>query len=212
MQNDTAEEEVTANISTDETVEESSVEVRADDSYGDDEEKFISQKELDRILQKRLKRQEDQLLKKYADYDQRVSESENFRKIQDEKSTDSERWEKERDQLLSSLKERDEKLTRLERENLIADLASEKGLPKGFWKRVQGDDADEIAEDMDSIIKDLGIKADRGSSKDKTPSTPKGAFYGGGGETEDPDPDTDSIVSKIPRGPQIRVDKPRAYK
>lgn len=211
MQND-IEEAIT--VTADDAAEESyeaPAEERVTDS--DDDEKFISQKELDRILQKRLKRQEDQLLKKYADYDQRVSESENFRKIQDEKSTDSERWEKERDQLLSSLKERDEKLTKLERANLIADLASEKGLPKSFWKRVQGDDADEIADDMDSIIKDLGLKADREASKEKTPSTrTKSAFYGGGGETEDPDPDTDSIVSKIPRGPQIRVDKPRAYK
>jgi hypothetical protein len=184
--------------------------VGADD---DSDEKFISQRELDRILQKRLKRQEDQLLKKYSDYEQRVADSEAFRKIQDEKSTDAERWERERDQLLSSLKERDEKLTKLERSNLIADLASEKGLPKSFWKRVQGDDPEEIAEDMDSIIKDLGIKADRESSKEQTPKAPRrAAVYGGGGETEDPDPDTDSIVSKIPRGPQIRVDKPRAYK
>jgi hypothetical protein len=177
------------------------------------EEKFISQKELDRILQKRLKRQEDQLLKKYSDYDQRVNESDNFRKLQDEKSTDAERWEKEREKLLSSLQERDEKLTKLERSNLIADLASERGLPKSFWKRVQGDNEDEIAEDMDSIIKDLGLDQDREKSKAKTPTARKsGSVYGGGGETEDPDPDTDSIVSKIPRGPQIRVDKPRAYK
>lgn len=179
-----------------------------------DEEKLVPQKELDRIVQKRLKRQEEQFLKKYSDYEQRVADSEAFRKIADEKSTDSERWEKERDQLISSLKERDEKLTKLERENLIADLASERGLPKSFWKRVQGEDPDEIADDMDSIIKDLGLKADREEpSKEKTPRTrAKSAFYGGGGETEDPEPDTDSIVSKIPRGPQFRVDKPRAYK
>jgi hypothetical protein len=208
MENDIEEAVVAADERPEDSQEESGSLV---DDGGDDEEKFISQKELDRILQKRLKRQEDQLLKKYSDYEQRVSESENFRKIQDEKSTDAERWEKERDQLLSSLKERDEKLTKLERENLIADLASEKGLPKSFWKRVQGDDAEEIADDMDSIIKDLGLKADREASKEKTPRA-KSAFYGGGGETEDPDPDTDSIVSKIPRGPQIRVDKPRAYK
>jgi hypothetical protein len=86
-------------------------------------------------------------------------------------------------------------------------------LPKSFWKRVQGDNEDEIAEDMDSIIKDLGLDQDREKSKAKTPTSRKsGSVYGGGGETEDPDPDTDSIVSKIPRGPQIRVDKPRAYK
>jgi hypothetical protein len=177
------------------------------------DEKFISQRELDRILQKRLKRQEEQLQKKYSDYEQRVADSDAFRKIQDEKATDSERWEKERDQLLSSLKERDEKLTKLERANLIADLASEKGLPKSFWKRVQGNTEEDIAEDMDSIINDLGLKADREASKEKTPAPrKKAAYYGGGGETEDPDPDPDFIVSKIPRGPQIRVEKPRAYK
>jgi hypothetical protein len=171
------------------------------------EEKLISQKELDRILQKRLKRQEDQLVKKYSDYEQRVADSEAFRKLQDEKATDAQRWEKERNQLLSSLQERDEKLTKLERSNLIADLASERGLPKSFWKRVQGDNEEEIAEDMDSIIKDLGLDKDREVSKEKTPSArKKSTVYGGGGDTEEPDPDTDSIVARIPRGPQIRVD------
>lgn len=178
------------------------------------EEKFISQKELDRILQKRLKRQEDTLVKKYADYEERVAESENFRKLQSEKATDAERWEKEREKLLASLQERDTELTKLQRANLIADLASERGLPKSFWKRVQGDSEDEIAEDMDSIVKDLGIKSgDAGKENTPKASAPKkGTVYGGGGETEDPEPDTDYIVSKIPRGPQIRVDKPRAYK
>lgn len=210
MDNDTQE----TVVSPDETlaVEES---VAAEPQVEDEaDEKFISQKELDRILQKRLKRQEDQLLKKYSDYEQRVADSEAFRKLQDEKATDSERWEKERNQLLASLQEKEEKLTKLERANLIADLASERGLPKSFWKRVQGDNEDEIAEDMDSIIKDLGLDRDRETSKDKTPSPrKKAAVYGGGGETEDPDPDTDSIVARIPRGPQIRVDnKARAYK
>jgi len=208
LQDETDETIVVSETDTEENV--SAIEVEDTN----DEEKLVPQKELDRIVQKRLKRQEEQFLKKYSDYEQRVADSEAFRKIADEKSTDSERWEKERDQLISSLKERDEKLTRLERENLIADLASERGLPKSFWKRVQGEDPDEIADDMDSIIKDLGLKADREEpSKEKTPSTRrKSAFYGGGGETEDPEPDTDSIVSKIPRGPQFRVDKPRAYK
>lgn len=206
MQNDIEE---TADL-TENPVDVSQEGVMVDGGEEEADEKFISQKELDRILQKRLKRQEDQLLKKYSDYEQRVADSESFRKLQDEKATDSERWEKERNSLMASLQERDEKLTRLERSNLIADLASEKGLPKSFWKRVQGDDAEEIAEDMDSIIKDLGLKADRESGKEKTPA--RKSVYGGGGGTEDPDPDTDSIVSRIPRGPQIRVDKPRAYK
>lgn len=177
------------------------------------EEKLISQTDLDRIVQKRLKRQEEQFLKKFGDYEERVKESESFRKLQDEKSTDAERWEKERNQLLSTLQEKDQALTKLQRANLIADLASERGLPKTMWKRVQGETEEEIAEDMDSIINDLGLKkAASDASKEKTPATRKGTVYGGGGETEDPDPDTDAIVSKIPRGPQIRIEKPRAYK
>ena len=177
------------------------------------EEKMISQKELDRILVKRLKRQEDQFTKKFADYEQRVEESENFRKMQDEKATDSQRWEKEREALQAALHERDEKLTKLERANLIADLATEKGLPKSFWKRVQGDSEEELEADMDSIIKDLGLDMGQGDGKKKTPPAPrKKALYGGGGDSEDPDPDTDNIVSNIPRGPQLRVDKPRIYK
>jgi hypothetical protein len=178
------------------------------------EDRLVSQKELDKIIQRRLKRQEEQFLKKYADYDDRVSESENFRKLQSEKATDAERWEKEREKLLASLQERDTELTKLQRSNLIADLASEKGLPKSFWKRVQGDNEESIAEDMDSIIKDLGLDKPGDAGKETTPKAPKkGAVYGGGGETEDPDPDTDTIVSNIPRGPQIRIDnKHRAYK
>ncbi len=172
------------------------------------EEKFVSQKELDRILQKRLKRQEEQFLKKYSDYDDRVKDSEAFRALQDEKATDSERWERERNQLLASLKDREDKLNKLERANLIADLASERGLPKSLWKRVHGETEEEISEDVQSIIDDLGLNKDREESK-VTPAAPRkkrGAVFGGGGETDDPDPDTDSLVARIPRGPQIRVD------
>lgn len=201
------------NVSDDEGLIPDSV---TEDNDSSEEERSVSQKELDKIIQRRLKRQEEQFLKKYSDYDERLAESESFRKIKDEKATDAERWEKEREKLLVSLQERDTELTKLQRANLIADLASERGLPKSFWKRVQGDNEDEIAEDMDSIIKDLGIDKSGVSSKENTPksssSPKKSTVYGGGGETEDPEPDTDYIVSKIPRGPQIRVDKPRAYK
>jgi len=178
------------------------------------EEKFVSQKELDRILQKRLKRQEEQFQKKYSDYEDRVRESESFRKLQDEKATDAERWERERNQLLANLQDKEDKLTKLERANLIADLASERGLPKSFWKRVQGETEEEIVEDMQSILGDLALTKEAREESKATPAPRKrGAVFGGGGETDDPDPDTDSLVAKIPRGPQIRVDnKARAYR
>lgn len=183
-----------------------------DDSSDESEDKLISQKELDRVLQKRLKRQEDQFKKQYADYEQLKADAEAFRSLQDEKATDAERWEKERSQLLSTLQEREERLTKLERANLIADLATEKGLPKSFWKRVQGETEEELAEDIESIINDLpsnlGVK---GNGK-ATPGARKGSVYGGGGEGEAPEPDTDELVSRIPRGPQLRIDKPRSYK
>ena len=60
MENDI--EEAVVVEATDERSDDSQVESvePLDLDGGDDEEKFISQKELDRILQKRLKRQEDQ--------------------------------------------------------------------------------------------------------------------------------------------------------
>lgn len=178
-----------------------------------DEIRQISQAEFDKIIQNRLKRQEQQLLKKYADYDDRVKESESFRELQAEKATDSERWEKERAKFLSDLQERDTELSKLQRANLVADLATERGLPKSFWKRVQGDTSEEIAEDMDSIISDLGLN--KGEDKKDTGKTTQkrgGSVYAGGGAPEDQDPDTDAVVSNIPRGAQIRVDKSRAYR
>jgi len=184
--------------------------VTPSDSDGADE-KFISQKELDRILQKRLKRQEDQFKKQFGDYDILKADAEKFRELQDEKATDSERWEREKAQLLTAVQERDEKLNKLERAALITDLATEKGLPKSFWKRVSGDSPEEIEEDIDQIISDLGVTKD--DSKEKTPTKkPAKRVYGGGGESESPDPDIASIVSKITRGPQLHVEKPRSYK
>jgi hypothetical protein len=175
------------------------------------EEKMVSQAELDRILQKRLKRQEETLSKKYADYEQLKEDADQFRKLQDEKSTDSERWEREKNGLMASLQEKETELTKLQRAALVTDLATEKGLPKSFWKRVSGDSPEEIEEDINSIIDDLGITKDTGK---ETPSKKpaKRTVYGGGGENETPDPDIEQLVSKIPRGPQFRIDKPRTYK
>lgn len=175
------------------------------------DEKLITQAELDRILQKRLKRQEEQLKKQYADYDQKAADAEAYRKLQDEKSTDAERWEKERQKFLTDLQERDEKLTKLERNNLIADLATDRGLPKSLWKRVTGDSEDDIADDIDSLIKDLKLDDKPAEGGGKTPGNKK-SLHGGGGKDEDPDPDTDELVSRIPRGPQLRIDKPRTHK
>jgi hypothetical protein len=179
-----------------------------EDDSDEPKEKLLSQQEVDRILQKRLKRQEDQLLKKFGDYDTLKTDAENFRKLQDEKATDAERWEREKAQMMASLAEKDEKLTKLERSTLIADLATERGLPKSFWKRVSGESEEDIAEDIDSIIHDLdlGKKSKDEDGKDETPKkkpAPK-KVYGGGGENEDPEPDIDKIIADIPRGPQPR--------
>jgi len=185
------------------------------DSSGNAEEKLITQQELERILQRRLKRQEEQFKKQYADYDTFKSEAEEYRKLKSEKATDAERWEQERQKLVADLQEKSERLTKLERANMIAEIASEKGLPKRLWKRIKGDSEEEIAEDIDALLEDLDLAKpkDQGDSKKETPAPKKkGAMYGGGGETEDPDPDTDELVARIPRGPQLRVDKPRTYK
>lgn len=205
-------DQVDPKLEVDETADTDTEETDESPANGKDDpgEKMISQDQLDKILQKRLKRQEDQLMKKFADYDERVAESENYRKLQDEKSTDAERWEREKSKLLADLQSRDTKLATLERATLVADLATDANLPKSFWKRVQGDSEEDIAADIADIVKDLGLDKDRDESKGtpkKSPANRPGTTFGGGGEGEDPDPDTDAIVAKIPRGPQIRVSR-----
>lgn len=204
------EEEVT-------TPEDSAEDSGAEDLGAEDraKEKTLTQEDVDRIVAKRLKRQEEQFKKQYADFDKFKADSEAFQKIQDEKATDSERWERERERLAKALQDKDEQLSKLQRANLIADLATEKGLPKSMWKRVQGDSEEDIAEDIESLVNDLkGSRPDQGGGKEDAGGGKKkaGRVYGGGGEGEDPDPDIAEIVSKIPRGPQLRVDKPRTYK
>lgn len=171
------------------------------------DEKLFSQADIDRVLTKRLKRQEEALTKKYADYDSLKEAADAYSKIQDEKATDAERWEKERAKLLADLQDRDTSLNQLQRANLVADLATDAKLPKSFWKRVQGDTEEDIAEDIKSIITDLGIDVS-GDGKDKTPNkapAKKAPAFGGGDRNPDPEPDTDAIVASIPRGPQLRV-------
>lgn len=181
-----------------------------DDSKDEPQEKVFSQQDVDRVLQKRLKRQEEQLKKQFADYDTLKNDAAEYRKLQDEKATDSERWERERTDLMAKLQERDDKLTKLERATLIADLATERGLPKSFWKRISGESEEDIAEDIDSIVHDLNLDKkpeEKPESKEETPKkkpAPK-KVYGGGGESEDPEPDIDQIVAAIPRGPQVRT-------
>lgn len=194
---------------TGEHVDLDSVELTDDsgDSGDQAEERSISQKELDRILQKRLKRQEDAFKKQFADFDKYKAEAEEFRKLQGEKSTDSERWEREKADYVAKIAAHEDQLNKLQRVNLIADLATERGLPKSMWKRVHGDTEEEIAEDIDAMIHDLGPQ---GGSKD-TSTSRKGKVFGGGGESEDPEPDVAKLVASIPRGTQPRVDKPRIY-
>lgn len=185
-----------------------------DQSEKTEDEKLIPQSELDRILQKRLKRQEDQLLKKYADYDQLKEAADAYQKIQDEKASDAERWEKRIAAIEAERNSMQSELTKLQRTALVADLAADAGLPKSMWRRVSGETPEEIEEDIADLVNDLGITK---GSKEDTPakrnaSKQRREVYGGGGENERPDPDTDAIVAAIPRGPQIRVDKPRVSK
>ena len=171
-------------------------------------ERVFTQDDLDRVVKERLKRQERQIRKQYADYEELKELAEKYREIENEKLSEAERWERERSSLLSRANELEQKLKKVERERLIADLATEAGLPKSLWGRVQGDDEDEIAEDIQALVKDLGLTKDKQQAQDgKSRSGGSKRMYGGGGDHEEPDPDVDAIVARIPRGAQIRIDK-----
>ena len=53
------------------------------------EEKAFSQADLDRLLQKRLKRQEDTFKKQLEDFEKYKADADSYQKLQNEKATDS---------------------------------------------------------------------------------------------------------------------------
>lgn len=156
-------DETTAVISSDEAAAGVAVEDAADFSavssgqQADDDasadEKFISQRELDRILQSRVERANKSAEKKYLKQMEEMASK--LKDYEDAQLSADEKKEKRLSELQKALDEANDRYTKLERTRLIESLAQEMGLPKKFWSRVQGATDDEIISDINDMLEGL---------------------------------------------------------
>lgn len=153
---------------------------------------FNSHKEFQDFMDKKIQERVARVEKKYApvveERDKLKTTVDEWTPVIDATKTDAQRWETEKASY-------DEELNALrafkadsERMNLVRQLAEDKGLPARLVSRVQGDDADSITADIDSLLEDLaesgqkisGFKPQPREQQQKQKLSP-----GGGEESED---------------------------
>lgn len=167
------------------------------DASKEDITSFVNDK-----VQKRLAREKakyDPLVQEHAKL---KAEVERLKPLEDANKTDLQRWEDERANLAKELEEHRAFRAQQERNNLVREIADEKGLPTRFINRVQGDDADSITADIDDLLTVLndGKPTKPASRKPVDPDEkPGGKGYGGGGSKSDTDDKAvvDNVIKKF---------------
>lgn len=134
---------------------------------GEADERFISQRELDRILQSRVERANKSAEKKYSKQIEDLAAK--IAAYEDQKLSAEEKKDKRLTELESSLAEATERYTKLERTRLVETLAREMGLPEKFWSRVQGTTDDEIISDINDMLEGLPREKANGAIPSQTP-------------------------------------------
>lgn len=141
-------------------------------------------------VQKRLAREKAKYDPIIAERDILKTRVEELEPLEKATQTDTQRWESERTFLTTELEELRQFRTQQERNNLVRELADEKGLPTRFISRVHGDDAESITADIDDLMTVIndGKPTKPASRKPVDPEEEPGSKgYGGGGSKTDTD-------------------------
>ena len=127
-----------------------------------------------------------------------LAELEKLRAAQDSSKSDM-------DKLKESIAELNKRAERAEREALVAKVAQAKKLPAAIANRLSGSTQEELEEDADTLIKELGL-ADKDEPDDKSPDEPeprrglgrpKEALKPGASNEGDDTPDYEKIAERI---------------
>jgi hypothetical protein len=153
------------------------------------------------IVEKRLARERKKVEPLVAEHATLKAEVERLKPLEDATKTDAQRWESEKQTLAQELAELREFRSKAERTNLVREIADEKGLPAQFVSRVRGNDADEIAADIDDLLNVLN------DGKPRKPASPKPKEadadergkkgHSGGGGDDDDTFDAKALAQKI---------------
>ena len=179
----------------------------SDDSTVDDGKPitFKSQAELDKVIQERVGREKKKATALQETNDKLSARVQELEPLEVATQTDTQRWEKEKKQLVERNAELEAYYSNNERANLVREIATAKGLPDGFLNRVSGDTPEDIEADVDSLLETLNgsVKATKPAAttkprEDKTKSTK--ASHGGGDSDDDSLPPISDLAMAMRKG------------
>lgn len=134
------------------------------------------------------------------------AEVEELRPLKAATQTDSERWEAKLQEVSQELEELRSFRSARERDDLIRDLAEEKGLPTRFVSRIKGGDAEEIAADIDDLLNVLSLEDGKATKKKPASQKPKAAdedsssgrgYSGAGGGDDDEEITAEAVLKRL---------------
>lgn len=157
------------------------------------------------LVTKRLARERKKYDPILEEHGKLKAEVEELRPLRAATQTDAERWEAEKSQLAKELEELRSFQQSRQRDDLVREIAEEKGLPSRFVSRIKGADADEIAADIDDLLNVLSLEDGKATKKKPSSLKPKesdedesskGRGYSGAGGSDDDEEITAEAVLK----------------
>jgi len=157
------------------------------------------------MVTKRLARERKKYDPIVEEHGKLKSEVEELRPLRAATQTDSERWEAKIQEVTQELEQLRSFRSARERDDLVRELAEDKGLPTRFVNRIKGTDAEEIAADIDDLLNVLSLEDGKATRKKPGSRKPKEADedesssargYGGGGGSDDDEEITGDAVLK----------------
>lgn len=157
------------------------------------------------LVTKRLARERKKYDPILEEHGKLKAEVEELRPLRAATQTDSERWEARLQEVTQELDNLRSFKSARERDDLVREIAEEKGLPSRFTNRIKGTDAEEIAADIDDLLNVLSLedgKATRKKPASRKPTesdddeSPSGRAYSGAGGSDDDEEITAEAVLK----------------
>jgi len=158
------------------------------------------------LVTKRLARERKKYDPILEEHGKLKAEVEELRPLRAATQTDAERWEAEKSQLAQELEDLRTFQQARVREDLVRDLAEEKGLPSRFVSRIKGNDAEEIAADIDDLLNVLSLEDGKATKKKPASLKPKAAdedsssgrgYSGAGGGDDDEEITAEAVLKRL---------------
>lgn len=160
------------------------------------------------LVTKRLARERKKYDPILEEHGKLKTEVEELRPLKAATQTDSERWEAKFQEVTQELEQLRSFRSARERDDLVRDLAEEKGLPSRFLNRIKGNDAEEIAADIDDLLNVLSLEDGKATKKKPASLKPKAAdedessstgrgYSGAGGGDDDEEINADVVLKRL---------------